>query len=270
MNMPLERPNWELSQSFQITQIIIGAVLVAIAFAYTVYVARKDKVLYPYFLFFGAGLSGLTEPILDVLGISTQPEIHQITAYVLFGRKIPMYLAICYFYYFPIPILWLVRRLAAGMNTRQWWRFFLGLSIFTTVFDIPGIQQGLWRYYGPMQPPGLFGFPAWWWFGQSSSICLTAMVIHLLRHTILTEARSILLIAITPILLFAGLEGPAIPITLALHSSTNPMVTAIVQPVTIALHLMIVWLCGQVVAYRHSTSTTTLDARGPGRIRNLA
>jgi hypothetical protein len=96
------------------------------------------------------------------------------------------------------------------------------------------------------------------------------MVIHLLRHTILTEARSILLIAITPILLFAGLEGPAVPITLALHSSTNPMVTAIVQPVTIALHLMIVWLCSQIIAYRHSSSTTTIVDGGPGRIRNLA
>src|SRR5258708_33286815 len=92
MNMPLERPNWELSQSFQITQIIIGAVLVAVAFAYTVYVGRKDTVLYPYLLFFGAGLSGLTEPILAVLGISTQRGSHAITAYVLFGRRIPMYI----------------------------------------------------------------------------------------------------------------------------------------------------------------------------------
>jgi hypothetical protein len=40
--------------------------------------------------------------------------------------------------------------------------------------------------------------------------------------------------------------------------------------VTIALHLMIVWLCSQMVAYRHSTSTTTPDATGPGRIRNPA
>src|ERR1700758_5463841 len=121
--MDLPRPNWELSHHFQLIQIAIGSALMVVALIYAVFVSRRDHVIYPYLIFIGSGINSLTEPILDVLGVSTQPEINQITAYFLYGRKIPVYLAICYFYYFPIVITMLVRKLGTGISQAQWWRF---------------------------------------------------------------------------------------------------------------------------------------------------
>ncbi|AIO36926.1 putative membrane protein [Burkholderia cenocepacia] len=257
--MTIERPNWELPASIQMQQNVAGAVLALLALAYIVYVCRKDRVIYPLFVYVGAGIAALHEPIVDFLGVSTFPEIHQTILYATFGRQMPPYLALCYLYYYPVAIVWLIRRMNRGMTATQWWISYAGLSLFTAAFDMWPIHVGLWRYYGPLQPWGILGFPAWWWFGQSSAIFTSAAIIHMLRRAVLSERRSVLLLAITPMLIFTALEGPALPITLALHTATEPSTTTPFEFVTIALHLMNVWLCGQIVTLRRSDRMPASD-----------
>jgi hypothetical protein len=246
--MELPRPDWELAKSIQMQQNGTGLVLAVLALVYVVYVCRRDKVLYPIFIYIGTGLGSLAEPIVDYLGVSTFPEMGQTVLYTTFGRHMPPYITLCYLYYYTVPIVWLVRRMSKGISGQQWWKFYAYLTVFTTVFELYPIHLGLWRYYGPLQPPGILGFPAWWWFGQSSVVFTTAAIIFLLRRAVITEKLSFLFVAIAPMLVFTTLEGPALPISVALHSATEPSTTAVVQFLTIGLHLVNVWICGRIVS----------------------
>jgi hypothetical protein len=115
MMPPLTRPSWELSSGHALVANLLFGGVGLLALAYCIHLARKEHQRYPLFVFLGAGLCVFYEPINNVLGHCTYPEISQITWIETFGRRIPSYIGPVYFFYFSATILWIMGRIRAGV-----------------------------------------------------------------------------------------------------------------------------------------------------------
>jgi hypothetical protein len=243
-----QRPNWRLSHGQQVTANTLFALATVLALAYVVHIARRDNKVWPLFLFLGAGLTVFYEPINNVLGHCTYPESHLLTWIQTFGRKIPVYIGFCYFFYFSAAVLWIMGRIEAGITSRQWWRYYAVGVVAATSFELIPIHLKWWLYYGSAQSPKVLGFPMWWWFANPECLFATATLLYFLRKHVVKEQLSVLLVPLFPMAIFATHGAVAIPVFTALNSTTNRAVTTLASLLTIALALMVMWLCGKLVA----------------------
>lgn len=246
--MYTNRPNWDLSLQQQIFVNCLFGLVALSAIAYAVYVARQEKTRYPYFLALGAALLVFYEPFNNVLALCTYPEINQITWIEALGRKIPMYIGFCYVFYFTAPMLWIIRRLEAGVTEAQWWKYYGVGFVLVTTFELIPIHFGWWRYYGEHQALVVLGFPSWWWFVNAQSVFVGATLVYSLRKNgILSEGRSFLLIPILPMALWSAHGSAAVPTFAALNSTTDLRVTTVASLLSMLLALMNMWICGRLV-----------------------
>jgi len=244
------RPNWELSGGHELVANVVFGVVALLALGYCVRLARRERKSYPLFVFLGAGLSVFYEPLNNVLGRCTYPEIGQITWIETFGRKIPTYIGPVYFVYFSVTILWIMGRIRAGVTVRQWWTYYAVGVVLCTSFELIPIHYGWWRYYGDNQALRVLGFPMWWWFANPMCLFAMATLFHFLRQRFLTDRRSPLLVVLWPMALFATHGSAALPIFTALNSTSNTVITGVATFMTIGLSLTVVALTATLVASR--------------------
>ena len=252
------RPNWELSAGHELVANVLFGVVGLLALGYCVHLARRERRSYPLFVFLGAGLSVFYEPINNVLGHCTYPEIGQVTWIETFGRRIPTYIGPVYFFYFSATILWLMGRIRAGVTTRRWWTYYsVGVAACTS-FELVPIHYGWWKYYGGNQGLRILGFPMWWWFVNPMCLFAMATLFHFLRKHVITDGLSPLLVLLWPMALFATHGSAAIPVYTALNSTSSTAVTTLATLLTIGLALMVMTLTGKLVAVdgRRDTGAT--------------
>ncbi|HKN39016.1 MAG TPA: hypothetical protein VJ456_07910 [Acidimicrobiia bacterium] len=252
--MDVPRPNWELSSGHEVVANVLFGVVGLLALGYCVHLARRDRTRWPLFVFLGSGLAVFYEPINNVLGHCTYPEISQVTWISTLGRRIPTYIGPVYFFYFSAPILWLMGRIRAGVTTRQWWTYYSVGVVACTCFELIPIHYGWWKYYGANQGLRVLGFSMWWWFANPMCLFAMAALFHFLREQVLTDRLSPLLVVLWPMALFATHGSAAVPVYTALNSTANTAVTSLAVLLTIGLALMVVALTGKLVA---------IDARRP-------
>lgn len=246
--MAIERPNWELPAEQQVIAIVLFGIVAALTFAYMVYVARKEGKRYPYFMFLGAALTVYYEPINNVLGLCTYPEINQFTWIEVFHRKIPVYIGFCYMFYFSATVLWVKRRIEAGITGKQWWRYYIVGVVLATSFELIPIHLGWWRYYGDHQALQILGFPMWWWFANPASVMGIAAVVYLLmKGNVITERSAVMLVPLYPIMELTVHGSIAAPVFAALQGTTDISVTTGASVATIIMSLVLMWVFGKVV-----------------------
>lgn len=241
------RPDWELSLASQHTGITILSVLDLAILCYAACVARRDRVLYPYLVFVAGGLAAWSEPLIDILCVSTFPEINQITAFELYGRKIPVRLILGYIFYYTPIIVWLARRLQAGIGRATWWRFFAFTTVYAYAFEFLMTHAHLYTYWSDFQPPKLLGVPLHLCLLNSGVIVTTAALIHVLTQRILTGVRELLLLPIIPMYILAAWIAPAIPAMSAMHSTTNHALIAFGAVCSVLFSLLLCWVWGEVL-----------------------
>jgi hypothetical protein len=249
----ITRPDWALALTEQtIAGVIFGLAALA-ALAYMIYVARAERTMWPVYLFLGCGLGVFYEPINNVLGHCTYPEIGQFTWISTFGRDIPVYIGFVYFFYFSASILWISRRIAAGITARQWWTYYAVFTVLVTCFEFVPIHRGWWQYYGDNQALRVLGFPMWWWVLNSFCLFVIATLFHHLRARLLTRRTSVLLIPMVPLALFAVHGAAAIPIFTALNSTDNRVITTLASLASMLLALIGMWLAGKAAVGQRAT-----------------
>ena len=267
------RPNWELSPGHEVVAHAIFLVMAVAGVAYCVQRARKERSVFPMFVLLGAGVTVFYEPINNILGHCTYPEISQITWIETLNRKIPTYVGLIYFFYLAPPILWLMDRIRAGLTARQWWKYYSIAVVICTLFEFLPIHYGWWKYYGDNQG-GLkvLNFPMFWWFMNPMCLFAMATLFHFARKHLITDRLSPLLVVLWPMAVFSTHSSSAIPIYTALNTTSNNVVTTLASAFTISLCLMVVTLCGKLVtvADPHDTGATTPLTASPVRDTEMA
>jgi hypothetical protein len=255
IGLVVERPNWELSNTHEITANVIFGVVALLGLAFMIHVMRSERRRYPLFMFLGAGLAVFYEPVNNLLGLCTYPEVGQVTWIETFGRKIPTYIGPVYFFYFSATVLWLMRRIRAGITARQWFQYYAIGATLCTSFELIPIHFGWWKYYGDHQVLRVGGFPMWWWFVNPMCIFAMAALFHFLHERVITDRISPLFVPLYPAALFATHASAALPIFTYLNSSTNQAVGVLATLLTIGWSVTVIWITSRVVAHQSEPVT---------------
>lgn len=204
------------------TVLIIGMTILALAsITYAVVESRRRGDLLLVFLVIGAGLAIPYEALGDALVHVYYTEKGQTTWIHTFGRDIPAFIGILYFWYLPFGAYGMLRKARTGITARQFWAswgstlaFCIGFEIFVTATAGP-----TWVYYGPQafmvgDVPFFTPFTyVSFCFGIAAGVCAL--------ERLLPRRQQWLLIPGVPMLMFATQGMTSLPLAVSLESG-NP------------------------------------------------
>lgn len=160
MNFPLE-PNRDLimPHAWDMGFLIFSGSVMAlfVAFGLWLLVSKREPLMLLVLL---GGLFGeMLEPICNVLGMAYHPEHGQIVGFRTLGRDIPLWLVLCYPWYFGAFAYRVITWDARGeLTPKRFWLVFATAVFFCFAIEIFPVQGVLWDYFGE-QPLTVFGKP---------------------------------------------------------------------------------------------------------------
>jgi len=242
-------PAWSIPVEQQMGLFKVTVVLAIIAAAYAVWRTAKTRHPYPIFVFLGAGFSILYEPLGDILTKVAYAPVDQVSIMTAFGRPTPLWMLPNYLFFFSLPALLLEQFVVRPDTTaRKYWLTFVGVALFVAVFEQPGINGDIWRYYGT-QAFSINTYPVWVAFANAASLFVIAATVALLRRTIITPRLAFLFVPIVPIVFIGTHVGGTLPIGAALYSTENQMVLDIAALLAMAICSMVVWLAYRLLTW---------------------
>ncbi|WP_157121210.1 hypothetical protein [Nocardia miyunensis] len=205
----------------QLVLIVGMSALALLSIGYAIVESRRRGDLLLIFLVIGAGLAIPYEALGDSLVHVYYTEHGQITWIHTFGRDIPAFIGILYFWYLPFGAYALLRRASKGVTTRQFWAAWLATLSFCIGFEILVTETAgpTWIYYGPQA--FVVGDVPFFTPFTYVSFCLgiAAGVAGLER--VLPKRQQWLLIPAVPMLMFATQGMTSLPLAVSLHSGTT-------------------------------------------------
>lgn len=137
------------------------AVIAVLGVCYALYHWARSGRPVMLLLFFAGGLMMVFEPLVDTVGACWFSKDSWI-AFEAWGRPLPVWLCLAYFFYFGIAssMFWLA--LKRGMSSTQIWISLFSAMIGDLLFESALLTVDPYTYYGnqPMLLPN--GFPLWW------------------------------------------------------------------------------------------------------------
>jgi hypothetical protein len=162
MPMLIPQPPFDLmvdkTHEFWITAVLAAFALIALGFA-LIHWARSGRPVV-LLLFISGGLMMVFEAMVDTVGGCWFAE-NSIVAFSAWGRPIPVWLCLAYFFYFGIGVGLLWMSMHRGMTRAQLWGAFVFAMIGDLVFETILLRFDPYAYYG-YQPLRLGKFPLWW------------------------------------------------------------------------------------------------------------
>jgi hypothetical protein len=223
-DVPLQAVMPATAQTVLIVLTGLGALAV---WAYAVAESRRRRDLVCVYVVAGSGLAVLYEALGDSMAKVYYSEQGQLTWVHAFGRDIPAFIGLLYFWYMSLGTLWLLRAAPAGVPASRWWKAwggYLGFAIALEMVVAGGLATPTgapWQYYGN-QGFMLFGTPFFTPFTYVSiDVAIAVGVLTVLR--VLPRNRRWLLVALVPMFMVAGHAMTALPSALALHSTDSPL-----------------------------------------------
>jgi hypothetical protein len=200
----------------------LGAIAVWI---YAIAESRRRRDLVCVYVVAGSGLAVWYEALGDTMAKVYYSEQGQLTWVHAFGRDIPVFIGLLYFWYMSLGTLWLLRATRNGVSARRWWRAWSGYLTFAIALEMV-VAGGLstptgapWQYYGD-QGFMVLGTPVFTPFTYVSiDVAIALGVLGVLR--VLPRNRQWLLIALVPMFMAAGHAMTALPSALALNTTTD-------------------------------------------------
>lgn len=112
-------------------------------------------------LFIGGGAMMIFEPMVDTVGACWFPR-NSWVGFEAWGRPLPVWLCLAYFFYFGIASALIWQGLKKGMTRAQIWIAFVAAMIGDLLFESALLTVDPYTYYGaqPLWLPN--GFPLWW------------------------------------------------------------------------------------------------------------
>lgn len=243
LNRVFDYPQWSIPLEQQNSLLTTALVLAGVTLAYAIWTAWREKDTYPLFLFIGAGLAVIYEPLGDILTGVVYPPLEQVSLMTSFGRPIPLWLLPNYCFFIGLPALLLIRYLMKpSVSTRTWWITYVAIVLAVGLFEQPGLGSGFWRYYKENQAFSISTYPVWVAFANAQGLFIVAAGVHLLRNRILNRRTSVLLVLLVP-MLFAGshLAGH-LPVAWALYTFQDSAIVNAASIVAVAMCILSMWI----------------------------
>jgi hypothetical protein len=241
-------PVWGVPADQQHGLLVTAWLLAAGSLLYSLILARKERDLFPLFVFAGAGLAVLLEPVGDIFTQVVYPHLNQVSLFSAWGRNIPLWMGPNYVFFFCVPVLLFLRYcVRPDISARAWWLTYAALVVLVAASEMPGIAAASWKYYGANPPLSFHTYPVWVGFNNAQCLVSTAVGIYGLRALGIRGARSVLLVALVPLLIAGTHIAPSLPVATATHSNSSSLTVNIAAAVTIALNILMVWVGLQLV-----------------------
>ena len=222
MNDPTVPLDAHMPHTTQAVLIVAMAVMACLSAGYALTQARRRGDLVPVFLVIGCGLAVFYEPLGDALVRVFYTEQGQATWIVAFGRHIPAFIGLLYFWYMPLGAYTLLYHDRTTRLTRRgWWLRWGGFMAFAALFEMTILSIGgtPWIYHGT-QVLKIAHVPVLTPFTYISFVtAIGAGVTLMARH--LPRNQQWLIIPACPFLMLAGHAGTSLPLAVALSSNTH-------------------------------------------------
>lgn len=247
-----DHPLWSIGSGEQLTaELLFGAAALA-ALVYCVRVSLRRGQKWPLFVFGGAALTVVYEPLNNLLGHCAYPEVGQHTYIDMFGRQIPLFIGFVYMFYFAAPVTWLMQRYEAGISARRLAKYYaVGVVLcaaFEPVFCNGDIGLKWWHYYGDNQALAFTGLPMWWWFVNPMCVFANAYVFHLLRkHVLTSDAQTALFVPLGLLCVIAWHLTAGLPMYITIIGTDGKTLTTLATFGSIAIAGMYMWIIGRTV-----------------------
>lgn len=195
---------------------------------------RRDGV--PVFAFIGGGLAIVYEPLGDILASVLYPEHGQIGWIDLFGRKIPLFIGVLYFWYMSVPAIYFVRAVERGLTRAALWRLYAMTAAVAIAIELFGVNVDAWIYYGP-HPYVVAGVPIWCPMTYSAFLISISIGLQLMS-TQLDRRQHWLIMLGVPMFMSGGHCAASLPTAAAMFSTDDPAWIWLGGTVSIALSLL--------------------------------
>lgn len=251
--------------------LIVGMIALALAsFGYAALESRRRGDLFLIFLVIGSGLAIPYEALGDDLVHVYYTELHQITWIHTFGRDIPAFIGILYFWYLPFAAFFLLRRSRTGVGARQFWGFWLANLAFCIGFEVlvTATLGHTWIYYGPQA--FMVGDVPFFTPFTYVSFCVGIAAGAAGLERLLPKAQQWLVIPCVPMLMFASQGMTSLPLAVVLHGdTTNKMLLDLGALGSAAFAVVLAWVVSLAVRrpWAGPTPTPVADDAGNASLR---
>jgi hypothetical protein len=210
-----------MPQTTQSVLIVAMAILALLSIGYALRESQRRGDLVLIFLVVGAGLAVFYEPVGDALVRVFYTERGQTTWIHAFGRDIPAFIGLLYFWYMPVGAYVLLRVSERGITAKLWWTRWAGFLTFAIAFEMLVLSAGgtTWIYHGTqafkvLHVPVLTPFTY-----VSFDVAIGVGVCAMARF--LPRSYQWLIVPAVPMLMVAGHAATSLPLAVALHSGTH-------------------------------------------------
>lgn len=146
------------THEFWITVTLGGFALLALVYSIIQWKQSGRPVV--LLMFLSGGLMMVFEPLVDTVGGCWFAHNSWI-AFTAWGRPIPVWLCLAYFFYFGIGVGTLWMAMHRGMTRRTLWIAFAAAMVGDFIFETILLTYDPYAYYG-YQPLRVNKFPLWW------------------------------------------------------------------------------------------------------------
>jgi hypothetical protein len=219
LNDPTVPINAPMPQTTQTVLIVAMAVMACVSIGYALFESRRRRDLVLVFLVVGCGLAVFYEPLGDALVRVFYTERGQHTWITSFGRHIPMFIGLLYFWYMPVGAYALLR--SRRVTSRAWWLGWAGFLTFAIVFEMAVLSIGgtAWIYHGT-QAFKVAHVPVLTPFTYISFVVAIGAGVTLMARR-LPRSQQWLIVPAVPMLMLAGHAATSLPLAVALASNTH-------------------------------------------------
>jgi hypothetical protein len=255
--VPATLQNWFLG----ITIVLAAGVLAASAG-----VAMRRRSVAPVLMVLGGLAAIVMEPVVTYLGHAVHPEQGQIMMFKAVDRAIPWHIGLGYMGGFGLFYLALYGKyLDRTLTAATVWKTTLVTAACYFIGEAIPVSYGLWAYYDYQ--------PLWLWKGTApitwnvlNATCMltsATLMLATLRH--LKGIAQLLLVPLAAAGAYMGHLGAGFPMYIAINSTLPTWAMELSGVASVALALLIVWLCTIVLVRERAAVTAGSRSPGPAR-----
>ena len=217
---------------------VVSVVLWLLALWFVISECRRRGDRVPLWAFAGAGLIIVYEPLGDTLASVLYPVHGQIVWINLFGRPIPVFIGVLYFWYMSVPAIYFLRRLERGITRAQLWRMYLTSLSLAIGIEVYGVSVGAWVYYGD-HAYRVLGVPLWCPVTYSGFLSTISIGLYLMATRLKRQHHWLILLGL-PACMAGGHMVLSLPAAAAMFSTADPRWIWFGATLSIALGLLLV------------------------------